>query len=117
MFVAGPDVGDTQVKEAGYSVETRRCFEEDLWLVRSRATAGVENDPGVSQLDVAKIFPLDDFPAKNSDIEVLRFFLVPNGEEVRGEAKKPSCAIGASGRFMRCLPWSINRMRPESPAV
>jgi hypothetical protein len=30
-------------------------------------------------------------------------------------AKKPSCAIGASGRSMRGLQLSINRMRPESP--
>ena len=31
------------------------------------------------------IFRLNHFPAKNSDIKVLRFFLVPSGEEVRGE--------------------------------
>jgi hypothetical protein len=70
LFVAGPDVGDTQVKEAIHSVEIRRCFKEDLWLVGRRATAGIENDPGISQLDVAGIVRLDHFPAKNSDIEV-----------------------------------------------
>lgn len=32
LFVAGPHVDDTQVKEAVHSVEIRRCFEEDLWL-------------------------------------------------------------------------------------
>jgi hypothetical protein len=85
LFVAGPDVGDTQVKEAIHSGEIRRCFEEDLELVGSRATAGIENDPGVSQLDVAWIFRLDHSPAKNSYIEVLRFVLVGHGEEVRGE--------------------------------
>jgi len=50
LFVAGPDVGDTQIEEAIHSVEIRRCFEEDLWLVRSGAAAGIENDPSISQL-------------------------------------------------------------------
>jgi hypothetical protein len=85
LFVAGPNVGDTQVKEASYSVEIGRCFQEDLWLVGSRAPTRVENDPGISQLDVAGISRLDHYPAKNSDIEVLRFFLVPHGEEEGGE--------------------------------
>ena len=31
-------------------------------------------------------------------------------------AKKPSCAIGASGRFMLCLPLPINRNRLQSKA-
>ena len=48
LFVTGPYVGDTQVEEAIHSVEIRRCFEKDLWLVGSRATAGIENDPGSS---------------------------------------------------------------------
>src|SRR5262249_38606886 len=30
LFVAGPDVGDTQVEEAIHSVQIRRCFEENL---------------------------------------------------------------------------------------
>jgi hypothetical protein len=85
LFVACPYVGDTQVKEAIHSVEIRGCFKEHLWLVRSGTTAGIQNDPGVSELDVAGIVRLDYFPAKNSDIEVFRFFLVPHGEEVSGE--------------------------------
>jgi hypothetical protein len=85
LLVAGPNVGDTQVKKATHSVAIRRCFKEDLWLVGRRATAGIENDPGMSQLDVAGIVRLDHFPAKNSDIEVLRFFLVSHGEEVSGK--------------------------------
>ena len=68
LFVAGPDVGDTQIKEAIYSVQIRRGFKKDLWLVRSRATAGIENDPRISQLDVARILWLDQVPARNSDI-------------------------------------------------
>jgi len=76
LFVAGPDVGDTQIKEAIYSVQIRRCFKKDFWLVGSRATAGIENDPRISQLDVAGIVWLDHFPAKNPDIEVLRLILV-----------------------------------------
>src|SRR5215472_15847824 len=85
LFITGPDVGDTQVKEAIHSVEIRGCFQEHLRLVGSRATAGIENDPGISQFDVAWIFRLDYFPAKDSDVEVLRFFLVPDGEKVRRE--------------------------------
>lgn len=56
-------------------------FKKDLWLVGSRATVGIENDPRIRQLDVAGIVWLDHFPAKNSDIEVLRFVLVAHGEE------------------------------------
>ena len=41
FFVAGPDVGDAQIKEAIHSVEIGGCFEEDLWLVGSRAAAGI----------------------------------------------------------------------------
>jgi hypothetical protein len=52
LFIASPDVGDPQVKDGFHSVEIRRDFEE-LWLVGSRATAGIENNPGVSQFDVA----------------------------------------------------------------
>ena len=85
LLVAGPDVCNTQIKEAIHSVYIRRCFKDDLRFVGSRPTPGIENDPGVSQLDVARIFWLDHFPTKNSDIEVLRFFLVPDREEVRGE--------------------------------
>ena len=59
FFVAGPDVGDTQVKEAIHSVEIRGCFKEHLWLVRSGATAGIQDDPGVSELDVAGTVRLD----------------------------------------------------------
>ena len=63
LFVAGPYVGDTQIKKAIYSVQIRRCFEKDLWFVGSRATAGIENDPRISQLDVTGIVRLDHFPA------------------------------------------------------
>ncbi len=59
LFVAGPDVGDTQIEEAVHSVDIRRCFKKDLWFVGSRATAAVENDPAISQLDVAGILWLD----------------------------------------------------------
>ena len=83
--MAGPDIRDTQIKEAIDSVQIRRCFKNDLWLVGSRATAGIENDPGISQLDVAGVAWLDHFPAKNSDIEVFRFLLVSHGEEVSCE--------------------------------
>ena len=47
--------------------------------------AGIENDPGIGQFDVARIFRLDHFDTKNADIEVPRFFLVPDGEEMRCE--------------------------------
>jgi hypothetical protein len=85
LFVAGPYIGDTQVKDAIHSVEIRRCFKEHLWLVGNRATAGIENDPRIRQLDVAGIVWLDHFPARNSDIEALRFILVAHGEEVTCE--------------------------------
>src|SRR5215469_2690948 len=85
LFIAIPDVGDTQIEETIHSLGIRWCFENDFRLVWSRATAGIENDPCVGQLDVAWVFCLDHFPAKNTDIEVFRFFLILYGEEVRGE--------------------------------
>ena len=68
-----------------HPVQIRRRFKNDLWLVGSRATAGIENDPRIRQLDVAGIIRLDHFAAKNSDIEVFRFFLVLHGKEVSCE--------------------------------
>ena len=83
--VRTPDVGDAQVEKTVHSVDIRRGFEGDLGLVGRRAATGIQNDPGAGQLDVAGVFRLDDFPAKNSDVQVLRFFLVPCGEEMRSE--------------------------------
>jgi len=77
FFVAGPDVGDTQVEETIDSVDIRGCFEDDLRLIGSRTTPGIQDDLRVGQLDVARIFRFDHFPAKNADIEVLGFFLNP----------------------------------------
>jgi hypothetical protein len=57
LFAAGQDGGDAEVKKAIHSIEIRRGFEEDSWLVGSRTAVGIENDPGVSQLDVAGDFP------------------------------------------------------------
>ena len=85
LFVAGPDVGDAQVEEAAYAMGIRRSFEKDFWLVGSGAAAGIENEPGVRQLDVAGIFGFDYFAAQNADVEVFGFLLVAHGEEVRDE--------------------------------
>ena len=60
-------------------------FQEGPLACRESATAGVEKDPRIRQLDVAGIVWLDDFPAKNSDIEVLRSVQVAHGEEVSCE--------------------------------
>jgi hypothetical protein len=104
LLVAGPDVGDPQIKEAIHPVGIGRGFEEDLWLVGSRAAAGIENHPGVRQLDVAGILRLDHLAAKNSDVEVLRFLLVLHGEEVRSE------------EAFVCN-WRIRQTHAVSPAV
>jgi len=66
-------------------LRSRGGFEEDIGLVRRRATTRIENDPGIGELDIAGIFRLDYFPAKNADVEVLRFFLIFHGEEMRDE--------------------------------
>ena len=78
------------------------------------------NDSRISQLDVAGIVRLDHFPAKSSDIEVLRLVLVAHGEEVSGE--EASRAIGASGdssgisfgRQIRVLLETPTRLRKKS---
>jgi len=44
LFVAGPDVAGTQIKEAIYPVQIGRCFQNNLGLVGSGVTAGVEDD-------------------------------------------------------------------------
>ena len=85
LLVAGPDVGDAQIEKAICSVQIRRCFKKDLWLIESRATAGIENDPRIRRLDVAGIVWLDHLPTKNSEIEVLRFVQLAHGEEVSCE--------------------------------
>ena len=46
---------------------------------------GIENDPGVGRLDVTGIFGLDHFSAKNSNVEILGFFLISHGEEMGDE--------------------------------
>jgi hypothetical protein len=53
------------------------------------------------QLDATGILGLDHFPAKDSDVEVLRFFLVPHGEKVRRESLRVQSAHQAD--FMRDL--------------
>jgi len=82
IFVAGPDVGDAQVEEAGHFVEIGRSLEDDLGLIRCGAAAGIEDDLGIGQLDVTRIFGLDHFSAQNPNVEVFRFFLIPHGEEL-----------------------------------
>ena len=64
---------DAQVGETVHSVEIRTGFEEDLGLVGCRAATGIENDPGVGQLDVAGVFRLDHFAAKNPDVKSFDF--------------------------------------------
>jgi hypothetical protein len=85
LFVASPDVGDTQIKKAIHSVQVGGMFEEDFRLVGSWAPAGIENDPRVSQLDVTGIFRFDHFAAKNSNVEFLLLFLSLYGEEMCDE--------------------------------
>jgi hypothetical protein len=60
--VAGPDVGDAQVEKAAQPVWIGRSFEDDFGLVGCGAASGIENDPGVGQLDVTGIFKLIAFP-------------------------------------------------------
>lgn len=85
LSVAGTDVGDTEIEEAVCPVQIRRRFSEDLWIVGSWATAGIENDPRITQLDRAGIVWLDRLPAENPDIEVPRFVPVADGKELSRE--------------------------------
>jgi hypothetical protein len=67
LFVAGSDAGGTQIKEAIYPVQIRRCKGPLAYRELG---------------DLAGIVWLDRLPAKNSDIEVFGFVLVANGEEL-----------------------------------
>src|SRR5690348_12371596 len=80
-------------------------FEKDLWLVGSWAAARIQNDPGISQLDVAGIFRFNYFPAKNADVKVLRLFLVSHREKVCGE--KAFVCNRSIGQIHACLQLSI----------
>ena len=44
---------------------SERCFEEDLWLVGSRATAGIENDPE-AEAPLLTGRALDEYAAENA---------------------------------------------------
>ena len=70
LFVAGPDVGDTQIKEAIDSVPI------DGVSRRTSGLSGVGPPPELRMIHVlaslmCRDCRLDHFPAKNSDIEVL----------------------------------------------
>ena len=54
-----------------YSVAIGRGLKNNLGLIGRRAATRVENDPGVGQLDVARVFRLDRLPAKNSHVKSL----------------------------------------------
>jgi hypothetical protein len=58
------NVCDAQIEEAAHAIQIVRRREQYIWLVRRRATAGVEDDPGILQLDVAGIFLFYDFPPR-----------------------------------------------------
>ena len=86
-------------------------------LVGSRATSGIQNDPGISQLEVAGIVRLDHFPVKNSDLEALQSVLAPHGEEGSGE-KALVCnrRVGSIHALPPVVPQSgrgQNRLRSE----
>src|SRR6202046_3829185 len=83
FFVASLNVGYSQIQEAVRSVWIRRRFEDHLGLIRRRPAPGIQNEPGVCQLDVARIFRLHHFPAKNSSVKILRFLLIPHSEKMR----------------------------------
>jgi hypothetical protein len=59
--------------------------EPYIGLVWRRTSAGVKDDPGIFQLDVAGIFFLYDFSAQDADVEFLGFCLVFHGEKVRNK--------------------------------
>jgi hypothetical protein len=117
LFVTGPNVGDAQVEEAVHRVEIRRGFEEDCGLIGRRATTGIENDPGIGQPDVAGIFRLDHFSAKNSDVKVLRFFLIPHGEEMRDqEAFVCNRRVGQIHTAASCEELEPKERIPQAPS-
>jgi hypothetical protein len=64
IFVAVPDVGDTQVEEAARSAEIGRSFEDDFGLVGRGAATGIENDPGIGEFDVTRILGLTTLPPR-----------------------------------------------------
>src|SRR4029077_6524683 len=79
------DVGDAQIDEAVHTVQILRGFEDHFGLVGRRAATGIENNPGVGELDVAGIFRLDHFAAEDADVEISRFCLILHGQEMRDE--------------------------------
>src|SRR5271165_6439382 len=80
--VAGPDVGDAQIQEAADAIAVGRRRKKNFGLVGSWTAAGIQNDPGVRQLDVTGILQLNDLAAENADVEFFRLRLVVHGQEM-----------------------------------
>src|SRR5437660_4139576 len=65
LLVAGPDVSDSQVHEHRGRVAGLVVDHRHLWLVRSRWSARVHDDPRIGQLDDARVLVHDDGPSQD----------------------------------------------------
>ena len=72
-FVAGANVCHAKIEEAAHPLQILGRSEPYIGLVGRRTTAGVEDDPGILQLDVAGIFPSYDSSSQDAGIEFLGF--------------------------------------------
>jgi len=68
MFVTRPNVRDTQIEEAVYSVEIRRGLRRTSGLSGVGPPPELRTIQRLASFDVAGILRLYHFPAKNSDI-------------------------------------------------
>src|SRR3981189_2028197 len=64
LFIACVNVCDAPIEEAAHPIQISGWREPYIGLVRRRTSAGIEDDPGILQLDVAGIFLLHDFSAQ-----------------------------------------------------
>src|SRR3977135_2358580 len=76
LFIACVNVCDAQIEEAAHAIRIIWWREPYVRLVRRRTSAGVEDDPGILQLDVAGIFLLHDVSAQDADVKFLGLCLV-----------------------------------------
>src|SRR3984885_8724549 len=77
------DVRDPDVHEAGGPGWILRCLERDRGLVVGRATADVDDDPGVGERDIRWFARYDGLAAEHLGVEAAGPFDVGNGDELR----------------------------------
>src|SRR5262245_56294093 len=83
VFVAGLNVGDSQVNEYRGRVAGLVVDHRDIWLVRRGWSARIHDDPRIRQLDDAWVLVHDDSAAQHARVEVPGYRHLADGDKDR----------------------------------